>query len=252
MTGELVSKSPVGGAGILPYSIDSKGNVFVYFSRDAKGGWADFGGNFEPGDEQRFKTEKKAAYQIGAAREFSEESMQSFKGLNNQTLDETTMLSLLQSAPNDQIKLVDVALPRSTSYGLFLVPVKYEEKTLFNRFNQQREKYLVPLNEFIKNNPAYEPVKTDYKKAVKSLKKRPDFPAYWDLKTKAEKDVLVTVNINDLLAAIKSNNPQVKVASSSNEELIKSGSVIKLRANFIPILKKGLDQLEILAQATQS
>lgn len=241
----IVAKSQLGGAGVMLFAQDSDGNIYTYFSQDAKGVWADFGGNFEDSDEKTFQTDKLSAYQSGAAREFSEESMQSFKGLDNQVLDETSILNILKDKSKNII-FIESADPDSRVYGLFLVPAQFEEKSLFDKFNAQRENYLKPLKAFVAANPEYQALIDDPKdkKVKKELMTRSDFNDFWDIKAKAEKGLLVSIKLDDLVNALEKDANSIKITDSSNPDKLASGDLIKLKPGLFKILKNNLSKLK--------
>lgn len=197
------NKIAADGAGILPYSHDQFGNTYFYVSREARGTaadtWSDFGGSFEPKDK---------LFNVVAAREFSEESINSFKDLNDNIIDEQRALNII----NNNIGIFKLTNQFKTmAYGQFFIPVK-NQINLYQRFDKN---YNRALNEL---------------KFGKNINKKL-------LLAQTEKDIIASVKAEDLINSIMTNNRQIKIKYSSNQQLVPIDTKITLRGPFFSSLK---------------
>src|SRR3989338_9736635 len=97
-------------AGILPYSIDKFGTVYVLLGKGIDGTWSDFGGKMEPSVD-KFKPENTAS------REFYEETMGSVLPIN-------TVRDILKN-PLSYKKITSKG-PNNIYYYLYLIQIPYK------------------------------------------------------------------------------------------------------------------------------
>jgi 8-oxo-dGTP pyrophosphatase MutT (NUDIX family) len=96
-------------AGILPYTYDTKGNLFFLLGKDQDGYWSDFGGRVEDEDqEDHAKT---------ASREFFEETLGSISSINE------TYLKLVQGNP---LKIESKTL-NGSPYYMFMLYIDFKD-----------------------------------------------------------------------------------------------------------------------------
>jgi len=129
MIRERAPPKPFYSAGILPYSVDSGGNVVFLLGQDVNGDWSDFGGRSELRDN--------GSCQQTASREFYEETLGSVKSMEDMKRNITAHKN------RDEVHLVTSKTLGGATYYMFLVKIQYID---YKRFFWKTYQYLKSCN----------------------------------------------------------------------------------------------------------
>lgn len=116
-------------AGILPYSIDSGGNVVFLLGQDNNSEWSDFGGRSEIKDE--------GSHATTASREFYEESLGAVKSMEE-------IKRLITSKKSGNVSLVVSKTLGAMPYYMYIIKIPYAD---YKKFFTKTYNYLKFLNQ---------------------------------------------------------------------------------------------------------